>query len=265
MTFATATAVPLLCEFVVTVAVRSPAVVGLAVRFTTIVVAVADDTVPTAPPTNTTVLLLAVVPSKPNPRIVTLVASAARRLDEPFETTGITVATWTSAPLLRVSVATEAVSEPAEVGLVVKRTVSEVGVAEITLPAAPLLKVTTLSPAIVSKPKPWIVIVLALAFKLVVLLVTTGMTVATWTAAPLEMVLVLTTAVSEPADVGLVDNVTVIEVAVAVVTAPTAPLLKVTRLLPGVASNPKPAMTTVAASAARFATALVTTGRTEAT
>ena len=138
---------------VVTDAVRSPAVVGLVVRFTTSVVADADETVPAAPPTKVTVLLAGVV-SKPNPRIVTLVASAANRLDEPSETTGITVATWTGVPLLSVSVATAAVSVPAAVGLVVKRTVSEFGVAAITTPTAPLLNVTTLSPAVVSNPKP---------------------------------------------------------------------------------------------------------------
>lgn len=79
------------------------------------------------------------------------------------------------------------------------------------------------------------------------------------------MLLVLTTAVNVPAEVGLAENVTVSKVAVALVTDPVAPLLNVTKLFPFVVSKPKPAMSTVAESAARFVVALVTTGRTEAT
>ena len=54
------------------------------------------------------------------------------------------------------------------------------------------------------------------------------MTAATCTAAPLLTLLVVTTAVRLPAVAGLVKNVTVSEVAVAAVTVPTAPSLKVT-------------------------------------
>ncbi len=52
--------------FVVTIAVRLPASVGLVVSETVSVVAVAAVTAPTAPRLNTTVLL-AKVESKPNP------------------------------------------------------------------------------------------------------------------------------------------------------------------------------------------------------
>ena len=58
-----------------------------------------------------------------------------------------------------------------------------------------------------------------------------------------------------PTVVGLVEKLTVSEVAVAEVTVPTAPLLKTTVLLPGVVSKPKPAMVSVVALAARLACA----------
>jgi hypothetical protein len=47
-------------------------------------------------------------------------------------------------PLARLLVVTMAVRVPAEVGLVEKVTVSEVAVAEVTVPTAPLLKTTVL-------------------------------------------------------------------------------------------------------------------------
>ena len=59
-------------------------------------------------------------------------------------------------------------------------------------------------------------------------------TVATCTAVPLLTLLVVTTTVRLPAFFGLVENVTVIEVALAEVTVPTAPSLSTTVLLPGV-------------------------------
>lgn len=160
---------------------------------------------------------------------------------------------------------TTAVSDPAAVGLVENLTVRVVGVAAVTLPTAPLVNVTKLSPAVVSKPKPWIVTVLALAARFVVLLVTTGMTAATCTGDPLPTVFVVTTAVKAPAEVGFVPSVTVSVVAVAALTVPTAPLLKVTVLFPAVVSNPKPLMVSVAALAAKLVVALVITGITEAT
>ena len=93
-----------------------------------------------------------------------------------------------------------AVKLPALSGLVPKVTVSEVAVAEVTVPVAPLLKTTVLLPGVVLKPKPLITIVAALLATLVVLAVTTGDTVATCTAVPLLNPLVVTTAVKFPAE-----------------------------------------------------------------
>lgn len=162
-------------------------------------------------------------------------------------------------------VATEAVRLPAVVGLVDRVTERDVAVAVETVPAAPLLNVSTLLPAVGSKPKPLIVSVVAPADKFTVRLVTTGITVAAWTAVPLLTPLVVTTAVKLPAVAGLVENVTVSTVAVAAVTVPTALLLKTTVLLPAMVSKPKPLIVTVDAFAARFVVAAVTTGFTEAT
>ncbi len=58
-------------------------------------------------------------------------------------------------------------------------TVSIVVEALVTVPMAPLLKVTTLLAAVVSKPKPYIKSVLSVASREVVLLVMTGTTLAT--------------------------------------------------------------------------------------
>ena len=111
-----------------------------------------------------------------------------------------------------------------------------------------------------SKPKPWITIVDASIAKLVLLLVTTGITVATCTDAPLLTEFVVTTAVMLPTLVGVVDKETVNAVAVAEVTVPTAPLLNVTVLLAAVVSNPKPLIVTVDSVNARLLLLLVTTG-----
>ena len=137
-------------------------------------------------------------------------------------------------------VVTTAVRLPAEVGFVENVTVSVVAVAVVTVPLAPLLKTTVLFPAVVLKPKPLIVMVAASAARFAELLETTGVTVATCTAVPLLIVLVVTIAVRLPAVVGFVEKVTINEVAVAVVTVPTAPLSKTTVLRPGVGSKPKP-------------------------
>ena len=75
----------------------------------------------------------------------------------------------------------------------------------------------------------------------------------------------MTTAVKLPAVCGLVENVTISEVAVAVVTVPTAPLLNTTVLLPATVANPKPLIVTVVALIARLEVLLVTTGITVAT
>lgn len=57
--------------------------------------------------------------------------------------------------------------------------VSAVAVALVTSPMAPLFNTTELFARVVSKPKPLMVTVVALARRLLVLLVTTGVTVAT--------------------------------------------------------------------------------------
>ena len=69
----------------------------------------------------------------------------------------------------------------------------------------------------------------------------------------------VTTAVRLPRD-GAVAKVTVNWVAVALVTVPTAPLLKVTVLLAAVVSNPVPAMVRVVALMARLLVFKVTVG-----
>lgn len=73
---ATGTAFPLFTPLAVTTAVKVPAL-GLAVNVIVRAVAVADETVPTAPLLNATVLLAAVV-SKPNPLIVIVFAVNGR-------------------------------------------------------------------------------------------------------------------------------------------------------------------------------------------
>lgn len=75
-------------------------------------------------------------------------------------------------------VVTTAVKLPTAVGVVVRFTVNDVAVAAVTVPAAPLLKLTVLLPAVVLKPKPEIVTVVPLIAKSVVVLETTGATVA---------------------------------------------------------------------------------------
>jgi hypothetical protein len=72
-------------------------------------------------------------------------------------------------------------------------------------------------------------------------------------------------AVNEPAARGFVENVTTKLVAVDDVTVPTAPLLNVTVLLPGVVLKPKPLIVMVAAASDRLVVLPVTTGRTSAT
>ena len=126
---------------------------------------------------------------------------------------------------------------PTAVGLVDNVTVSEVAVAEVTVPTAPSLKTTVLLPAVVSKPKPLIVSVVALAARLAVLLVTTGMTVATWTAAPLLTPPVVTTAVRLPAVVGSWRASRSAKSRSSAVTVPTAPSLKTTVLLLAVVAS----------------------------
>ena len=72
-----------------------------------------------------------------------------------------------------------AVKLPAVAGRVEKVTVSEVKVAAVTVPTALLFSTTVLRAAVGSKPKPLMVIVGKFAANEAVLLVTTGMAVAT--------------------------------------------------------------------------------------
>src|SRR5262249_35123794 len=111
-----------------------------------------------------------------------------------------------------------------------------------------------------SKPKPLMTICVALTARLAVLDVTTGVTVATWTADGLLVPLTDTVAVSAP-DTRPVKLVTVSCVYVAAVTVPVAPVLKVTTLLPAVlSSNPLPVMMSCVALAARVAVLEVIVG-----
>lgn len=133
---------------------------------------------------------------------------------------------------------TTAVRLPAAAGLKENVTVRAVVVAAVTVPIAPLSRATELFAGVASKPKPLITNVAALTAMLAVLLVTTGITVATSTAAPLLILFVVTTAVRLPAVSGRVERVIVSDVAVASVTVPNAPLLKTTVLLAAVVSKP---------------------------
>lgn len=263
ITLATRTAVPLLMEFVKTVAVRSPTEVGLVVKVTVSEESEAAVTVPMAPRSNVTVLLPSVV-SKPNP-LITIVVAFAAKVAELLVTTGMTVATEVAAPLETPLVVTTTVKSLADVGGVVKVTVSEVAVAAATVPAAPLLNTTELFPGVVSKPDPLIVILVASAARSVVSAVTTGITVATCTADPLLTLFVVTIAVKLPAAVGSVERDIVKDVAVAEVIVPSAPLLNTTELLAALVSKPNPLITRLVASAAIFKAALdKTTGFTSA-
>lgn len=159
---------------------------------------------------------------------------------------------------------TIAVKLPADVGLVDSVTVSDVAVAAVTVPTAPLLNVTALLAAVVLKPVPAIVTVEAFAARLVVALVIVGVNLATCTAVPLLAPLVVTMAVKLPAD-GTVEKLIESAVLVAEETVPIAPLLKTTVLLSAVVLKPEPLMVIVVAPLAKLATLDVTTGRTTAT
>lgn len=158
-----------------------------------------------------------------------------------------------------------AVMLPSTFGRVVSVKVRVVSVAVVTVPTAPLLRTTVFRFATGSKPKPLMVNVVAVIPSPAVLLVTTGATLATLTAAPLDSPFVVITAVRLLLAIGFVLNVTVKDVAVAAVTVPTAPLFRTTVLLAGVGSNPKPAIVNVAALARTLLLAAVTTGVTVAT
>jgi hypothetical protein len=196
------TAVPLEMELVVTCAVKLPAAGFLpSVKVTVSKVEVAAVTTPSAPLLNRTVLLASVV-SKPNPLMVTVFALAFM-FAVLIVMIGLTVPTWAREPLLRLLVTTDAVRLPA-VGLVANVTVRDVELAEVTVPV-PLLSVTTLFAAVAElNPKPLIVIVVSFTPTLTVLLVITGIIVATCRLVPLGTEFVATDAVKAPTAVGLV-------------------------------------------------------------
>src|SRR5262249_2061806 len=125
--------------------------------------------------------------------------------------------------------------------------------------------VTLLFATIGSNPKPAMLIVVVPESRLAVLLVTTGVTLATRTGAPLLTPFVVTTAFRFPAVLGIVENVTVSDVALAAVTDPTAPSSNVTVLFAAAGSKPTPWIETVVALAGNPVELLVTPGVTAAT
>lgn len=76
-------------------------------------------------------------------------------------------------------VVTRAVKLPTAVGLVVRFSVSDVEVAAVTAPTAPPLNATVFSARTELKPKPLMTRLVPLSAKLMVLVVTTGLTRAT--------------------------------------------------------------------------------------
>ena len=161
-------------------------------------------------------------------------------------------------------VVTIAVRLPAVAGFVENMTVSDVVVAEVTVPTAPLSKTTVLFAAIGLKLLPLIVTVLPVAAMLVVVDVTTGATVAIGVAELLNAP-VVTTTVNGPPMFGNAASVTLRDVVVAAVIMPTAPLLNAIELLVIVELNPKPAMVSVVVPAAKAVVFAVTVGTTVAT
>ena len=121
----------------------------------------------------------------------------------------MTSATCTGAPLLIPLLVTTAEKLPAVSGRVVRLTVSDVAVAAVIEPTAPLSNVMLSLTSVVSKPSPAMITELLLANNAAVLLVITGATVATCVAEPAAL-LVVTVAFSGPAIVGAVVSVTVI-------------------------------------------------------
>ena len=169
--FATCTAMPLVPPKDVTTAVRLPSD-GAVLKVTINRVAVALVTVPV--PLLKLTVLLAAVASNPVPAMVRVVALIARLFV--FKVTvGVAtmLATCTVVPLLIAFVVTIAVRLPRD-GAVSNVTVNWVAAAFVTVPV-PLLKVTTLLAAVVSKPVPLRIRVVAFIARLfVVFKVTVG-------------------------------------------------------------------------------------------
>lgn len=175
---ATCTVGLLATEFVVTVAVRLPTEVGLVLNVTVSRVAVALDTVPMAPLLNETTFREA-IGSNPTP-LISRVDELIPILAVLTVTEGPTDAIWTAVPLEMEFVVTCAVKLPPAGFLPSANvTVSEVAVAAVTVPSAPLFNTTVLFAGVESNPKPAMVTVVAFGFKLAVLLVMIGLTVAT--------------------------------------------------------------------------------------
>jgi hypothetical protein len=248
--------------FVVTTAVKLPEAVGWLVSLTVSVAAVAAVTVPAAPLLKLTVLFAAVV-SKPTPVIVSVVARAATSVTA-LVTTGFTEATSTAVPLVTPFDATIAVRLPA-LGLVLSATVSDVADAAVTFPIAPLLKVTVFWLGVVLKPVPAMIIEAALAARVAELAVTVGAvevatTCATWTAVPLDTLLVVTEPLRAPTAAGPLVSSTVSEVVDATVTLPVAVPVNVTVLLLATGLKPKPLMTRLVPLSDMLLELAVTTG-----
>jgi len=167
---ATRTAVPLVPPKDVTTAVRLPSD-GAVLKVTINWVAVALVTVP-VPLLKLTVLLAAVV-SNPVPAMIRVVALIARLFVFKVTVGAATMlATCTVVPLLIEFVVTTAVRLPRD-GAVFNVTVNWVAVALVTV-HVPLLKVTVLLPAVVSKPVPLRISVVAFIVRLLVFTVTVG-------------------------------------------------------------------------------------------
>jgi hypothetical protein len=137
---------PLVPPLVLTVAFSGPAVGPVlyvtVMPVTTPLLVTTPVTVPVAALLTKETVFCEGVALKPLPLMVIVLLLASRLAVLPV-TTGATVATCTKAPLLARPTVTEASSSPEALGGVANVTVSEVGVAEVTVPAtAPSSKVT---------------------------------------------------------------------------------------------------------------------------
>ncbi len=159
---------------------------------------------------------------------------------------------------------TTAVKAPAVVGFVENVTVSEVVVADVTVPTAPLSKTTVLFAAIGSKLVPVIVTVVVVAAMFVIVDATVGDTLAMAVAALLKPPVVTMTD-SGPPTSGNAARVMLSDVEVAAVIIPTAPWLKEMELFVIVESKPKPVIVKVLVPEARSVVLDVTLGTTVAT
>lgn len=166
---------------VATIAVRLPAL-GLVLIVTVSDVAVDAVTAPTAPLLNVTAFCPGVV-LNPVP-VTVMVAAFAEMLELTAVTVGAvevatTCASWTAVPLEIPFAVTEPISVPTAVGLLVSRTVREVVEAAVTRPTGTPVNVTVSLVISGLNPKPLMTKLVPLSEKLLVLVVTTGLMVAT--------------------------------------------------------------------------------------